>query len=197
MALSDGPVHPLLVDGHTPLGACEPWAVMFSLPPRGEQAIAALRKYRVGGAPGQFAEARAIFSALILHMPEEAEAVVGLSNFHRLRAQSRGREAWRRRWDAGRSGRLSAPLTLRLNRLIEVAGAGLGQRCSRTAVVVSLMRQARHEDKDLWRRRFTSVLSEPASRAVPGFDEATPETVLRLVRPRPGPRPQRLAEVTI
>ncbi len=42
------------------------------------------------------------------------------------------------------------------------------------------MRLARHGDKARWRQRFTTVLTEPAGRAVPGFDAATPETVLRL-----------------
>lgn len=193
MVLSDGNAHLPLIDRHTPLGACESWAVMFSLPPRGEQALAGLRKYRVGDAPGQFAAPRAILSALILYMPEDAEAVAGLSNFSPaagpLPAAGSMADALRRRTIV----RLPAPLTLRLNRLIDVAGTERGQRCSRTAVIVALMRRARHEDKKLWQARFTSVLAQPASHAVPTFDEATPETVLRPVRPRPGPRPQRIA----
>jgi len=168
MAASDGTVHLPLIDRHTPLGACESWAVMFSLPPRGEQALAGLRKYRIGNAPRQFAAPRAILSALILYMPEDVDAVVGLSNFSPaagpMPPAGSMADALRRRTIV----RLPAPLTLRLNRLIDVAGAELGQRCSRTAVIVSLMRRARRDDKELWQARFTSVLAEPASHAILG-----------------------------
>jgi hypothetical protein len=190
MPRSDGTALIALVDAGAPLGACESWPAMFSLPPRGEQALAALRRYRVGEASGQFAGSRAIFSALIFYMSEDPEAVAGLSNFSPAAGPTPPAGslagALRRRTIV----RLPAPLTLRLNRLIEIANSETGQRCSRTAVMVSLMRQARREDKDLWRARFTRVLGEPASCAVPASDAASPETVLRLIRPRPGPRPQ-------
>lgn len=190
MDASDGTASPAVIDPRAPLGACESWSVMFSLPPRGEAALRALRGYRVGDAPGRFASTRAIVSALILHMPESSEAVIGLSNFSPAAGPDPPPgstvDMLRRRTTV----RLPAPLTLRLNRLIELASVETGQRCSRTAVLVSLMRNARNDDKAVWRARFTSVLGEPAGRAVPKSDQATSYTVLQLVRPSPGPRPQ-------
>jgi len=165
--------------------------VLFSLPPRGEQALAALRKFRVADVSDQFVTLRMIFSALILYMPEDAGAIVALSGFSAAAGPppppGTTADKLRRRLQV----RLPAPLSLRLNRLIELAIEDSGQRCSRTAVVVSLMQQARRRDEHtLWRQRFTSTLSEPAIRALPQVDQGQPELVLRMQRPRPGPRPQ-------
>ncbi len=106
---------------------------MFSLPPRGLQALTALRTYRVGESSGLFASPRAIFSALILYMPEDVDVVVELSSFSPaagpLPPPGSMADALRRRMQV----RLPAPLTLRLDRIIEVASDQTGQRCSRTA----------------------------------------------------------------
>jgi hypothetical protein len=182
-----------LVSPDTALGACPSWPVMFSLPPRGEQALVALRRYRVPERTGTYATPRAILSAVILHMPEDVALIVTLSNHSPaagpLPPPGTMADVLRRRTHV----QLPAPLSLRLNRLIAVASEETGQRCSRTAVIVSLMRMAQLEEKDLWRRRFEMVFSQRAQSAVPERDRANPETVLRLIRPNPGPRPQVLA----
>lgn len=188
--MPDGSFEPL-VDADTLLGLCPVWPVLFSLPPRGEKLLEELSRYRIGVSdPSQTARPRAIFSALILELPEDPMTICALSNYSPAAgpppAPGSMADALRRR----RQVRLPAPLSLRLNRLIAYAGETTSQRCSRTAVVVSMMKIARQGDRQEWSARFAEVLMQRASRAVPGFDAGSPESVLRLRRPSPGPRPQ-------
>jgi len=195
MSVMDGTTLAQKIPTDIPLGACPSWPVLFSLPERGEQVLLALRHYRIGTSPGATAGTRAIIAAAILHMPEDPQVIVALSNFSPAAGPApppgKPGDMFRRRTNV----RLPAPLTLRLNRLIQLTAEETGQRCSRTAVVVSLMRLARADSKQLWRDRFTTVMTRPAGEAVPRVDAARPETVLRLVRPSPGPRPQSQASV--
>ena len=186
MTATDRPAQP--VDPGAALGACELWSVLFSFGPRGDQALQGLRNYRIGD--GQYAAPRAIISAAIYHMSEDPAVILALSEYSAaagpLPAPGSTADLLRRRTHV----RIPAPLSLRLNRLIELASFATGQRCSRTAVVASMMRQARREDRTLWVERFRTVLAEPAGTAVPRADAANPESVLRAIRPSPGPRPQ-------
>jgi hypothetical protein len=180
-----------VVAGDVPLGACPLWPTMFSLPSRGVRLLDELRRYRVGVSDRtQTASTRAIFAALILHLPERPEVIIEMSNHSGaagpMPPPGTPAEALRRRTHV----RLPAPLTLRLNRIIEIAGEETSMRCSRTAVVVSMMRLARLEERDLWIERFRAVLWRPARDAVPAADVQEPGRVLRLHRPLPGPRPQ-------
>jgi hypothetical protein len=193
--MSDGsiPSEIELVPEDTPLGACALWATMFSLPSRGERLLEELRRYRVGVSDRtQTASTRAIFAALILHLPERPEEIVAMSNYSAaagpMPQPGTPADLLRRRTHV----RLPAPLTLRLNRLIELAGEQTTMRCSRTAVVVSMMRVARQQEREIWVERFRTVLSRPARDAVPVADAEAPERVLRLERPLPGPRPRQM-----
>jgi hypothetical protein len=182
----DGPAGPM--DPSTPLGACESWSVLFSFGPRGDRALTALRNYRI--ADGQYATSRVIVSAAILHMPEDPHLILALSNYSAaagpLPAPGSAGDLLRRRTHV----RIPAPLSLRLNRLIELSSLATGQRCSRTAVVASMLLAARREKKAVWIDRFRTVLAEPAVKAMAQADAADPGQVLVPVRPKPGPRPQ-------
>jgi hypothetical protein len=189
--MSDGT--PLAIEPNEPLGSCPLWPVLFSLSPAGEQSFAALQRVRVGSDGERFASTRAIVSALILYMPEEPDRIVALSQFSAaagpMPPPGTPADKLRRRTQV----RLPAPLSLRLNRLISLSSEHTGQRSSRSAIVVSLMKEARRRDtRALWRERFTNVLSEPAFRAVPLVDADRSAVVLRLARPSPGPRPHGL-----
>jgi hypothetical protein len=169
---------------------------MFSLPTRGERLLSELQRYRIGVVDRtQTASTRAIFTALIMHLPEVPEEIVAMSNYSGaagpMPPPGTRADLLRRRTYV----RLPAPVTLRLNRLIEIAGEETAMRCSRTAVIVSMMRRARHEDRELWIERFRNVLLRPARDALPAADADDPGRVLSLNRPRPGPRPQPPAAV--
>jgi hypothetical protein len=162
--------------------------VLFSFGPRGDRALTALRNYRI--AEGQYASPRLIISAAILYLPEDPYLILALSNYSAaagpVAAPGSPADLLRRRTQV----RIPAPLSLRLNRLIELSSLATGHRCSRTAVVASMLRAARREKKTLWIERFRTVLSEPAEKAVAEVDAEDPATVLVPIRPKPGPRPQ-------
>lgn len=176
---------------NTLLGACPHWPVLFSFPPDGMAVLAELRRWPIGeGSFAQAASLRMILSALIIGLPEDPDRIAAFSNYSPAAGAgpppgSPG-DLLRRRTQV----RLPAPVTLRLNRLIEIAGDETQLRCSRTAIVVSMMHLARAQGKDAWRDQFRDVLRRPAIDAVPAVDAGKPQRVLRPVKPLPGPRPQ-------
>lgn len=188
--MSDGIATAQVIAGGTPLGNCPSWPILLSLPPAGEIALSRLRGLTLIDAPGRYATTRLIIAAVILHLPEDPERIALLSGYSAAAGPppppGSTADKLRRRTQTT----VPAPLSLRLNRLIELTALAQGVRCSRTAIVVAMMQEARRQDqRRLWRERFTRVMTTPAMSALAEVDGGDPDQVLLMTRPRPGPRP--------